>query len=249
MAIVYWHGKRFDTITRDALVEVERLFGKRLRVTQGSYSYGSLSAGTHGGPGAVDLAVDGLSTSEIHRLTKIMRQCGFAAWYRTYADRFSPHIHGIRCGTYGLPRGAASQVEAFKRGRNGLSNNAPDRQAWLNVKPTTWQGYNAWRKIPLSGATALRRGVKVVNLEYKKSNSDVKAAQIALRKFLIARGYDPNRYNPSDATGYYGDETVKLIEACTNLLARETGNSAWTSYANKRITALLAKKLNLPVVA
>jgi len=59
---VWWRGKKFDKTTAQALAEAERLFGKRLVVTQGSFSNGRLSAGTHGGPGAVDLSVRGLGS-------------------------------------------------------------------------------------------------------------------------------------------------------------------------------------------
>lgn len=244
---VWWRGKKFDKITAQALAETERLFGKRLVPTQGSYSYGRLSAGTHGGPGAVDLSVRGLTTSQQHRLTKILRQVGFAAWLRTRSDGFAPHIHAIRIGTVGLPRGAANQVAAFKRGRNGLSNNRSDRQAWLKVKPTTFEAYLRSKKVKLPVRARVRGGVKLVNLQAGKKNSDVKALQNALRKFIKARGYDPNKYNPAGATGMYGAQTEKLVDIANTLIARKTGNKAWAANSNKKVGLAFCKQIGLTV--
>lgn len=244
---VWWRGKKFDKTTAQALAEAERLFGKRLVVTQGSYSYGRLSAGTHGGPGAVDLSVRGLTISQQHRLTKILRQVGFAAWLRTRSDGFAPHIHAIRIGTVGLPRGAANQVAAFKRGRNGLSTNRADRQAWLKVKPTTWEAYLRSKKPKLPIKPRVRGGVRLANLQAGKKNSDVKALQLALRKFLQARGYNPNRYNPAGATGLYGSQTEALIKAANAVLAKRTGNKGWNTSPTKKVTLALAKAIALPV--
>jgi hypothetical protein len=244
---VWWRGKKFDKTTAQALAEAERLFGKRLVVTQGSFSNGRLSAGTHGGPGAVDLSVRGLSVREQHRLTKILRQVGFAAWLRTRADGFAPHIHGIRIGTPGLPRGARNQVEAFKRGRNGLSSNRADRQAWLKVKPTTWGQYLQSKKAKLPVRARVRGGVRLVNLRAGKKNSDVKALQLALRKYIKARGYDPNKYNPAGATGMYGAQTEKLVDIANSIIAKRTGNAKWASNSNKAVGPAFAKHIGLPV--
>jgi peptidoglycan hydrolase-like protein with peptidoglycan-binding domain len=38
---------------------------------------------------------------------------------------------------------SAGTVTAYRNGRNGLANNGPDRQAGLNVQPTTWEAYKA----------------------------------------------------------------------------------------------------------
>ncbi len=88
---------------------------------QGSYSSSvAASAGTHSGGGAVDLgpARDGIVGA--------MRASGFAAWRRTPAEGFSPHIHGIAVGDPTVSAGAAQQVRDFNRGLNGLAGGGKD---------------------------------------------------------------------------------------------------------------------------
>ena len=55
-----------------------------------------------------------------------MRASGFAAWRRTPAEGFSPHVHGIAVGDPTVSSAAAQQVKAFQAGRNGLADNGPD---------------------------------------------------------------------------------------------------------------------------
>lgn len=88
---------------------------------QGSYSNAvAASGGTHSGGGAVDL---GPAKDSI---VGAMRASGFAAWRRTPAEGFSPHIHGIAVGDPTVSAAAAAQIRAFNAGRNGLANNGPD---------------------------------------------------------------------------------------------------------------------------
>lgn len=140
---VRWRTRIFDPETPKMLIEAERRSKVRIRPVQGSYSRGSLSAGTHTGSGAVDVSVRGLTRTQIYRLVKEMRRVGFSAWYRTRADGFSPHIHGIANGQKGLAPGAKGQVTQAKRGQNGLKNRLRDPHAWMKIKPTTWAKYKA----------------------------------------------------------------------------------------------------------
>ena len=88
---------------------------------QGSYSNAvSASGGTHSGGGAVDL---GPAKDSI---VGAMRASGFAAWRRTPAEGFSPHIHGIAAGDPTVSPAAAAQVKALMAGRNGLAGNGKD---------------------------------------------------------------------------------------------------------------------------
>lgn len=143
-----WRGKIFDLRTIEMLKEVERLSGVRLRPVQGSYSGGKFSAGTHTGGGAVDLSLAGLTRTQILRVVKAMRQVGFAAWWRTPADGFQHHIHGIAAGAPDLPGVASRQVTSARRGRNGLRSNKKDPQAFLKVPMTTWEKYKASKAKP-----------------------------------------------------------------------------------------------------
>lgn len=144
MPVVDWRGVRLDARTAAMMNEVARLVPAiQLDPTQGSYSKTvGASAGTHDGGGAIDLSLAGLNRTQILAVVKAMRQVGFAAWYRRKADGpWSPHIHGVAIGCSDLAPVARRQVIAYKQGKNGLKNNAADPQAFLGVKPTTWEAY------------------------------------------------------------------------------------------------------------
>ncbi len=103
--------------------------GNLLWVTQGSYSDGvDASFGTHAGGGAVDLSIRHPQTGEFlydetGRMVQALRQAGFAAWYRTPNQGFTPHIHAIAIGDGELSEAARAQLtgeQGYFRGRNGL---------------------------------------------------------------------------------------------------------------------------------
>lgn len=97
-------------------------------LTQGSYNPGgvSQSAGTHDGGGVVDIRTSTMSTHGADLCVQALREVGFAAWRRTSAEGFSPHIHAVAIGDREMSSSAANQVQAYFDGRNGLANNGPD---------------------------------------------------------------------------------------------------------------------------
>lgn len=116
--------KVVDWMTRAALEEVERRLDYRLTVVQGSYNNGRVKASgpTHDGGGVVDLLA-----WDWRRKVRVLREVGFAAWYR--ADRpgsWSAHIHAILIGHPKLDPSAAAQVVAYRAGRDGLRGSRAD---------------------------------------------------------------------------------------------------------------------------
>jgi SLT domain-containing protein len=83
-------------------------------VSQGEYSNGSLSAGTHLGGGVVDLSTTSPAT------LAALRAAGFAAWIRGPEQGFSPHIHAVLMNHPDLSPAAAAQVKDFLAGGDGL---------------------------------------------------------------------------------------------------------------------------------
>lgn len=142
---VAFRGARFDARTRDMLRAVEKITGRRVRVAQGSWSGAVASAGTHAGPGAVDLRTGHLTEAQKLDTVAALRRVGFAAWLRRAAPGvWGEHIHAIAIGCPGLPEAARRQVVAFKLGYDGLAGEGgrrPDPQRALKVAPTTWEAY------------------------------------------------------------------------------------------------------------
>lgn len=147
MAKVRFRGKVTNRRTAKMLAEAERLYGAPVRLTQGSYSTSvGASAGTHAGGGVVDLSVAGLTRSQINKLVRALRTVGFAAWYRSpIPGLWGAHIHAVAIGTRDLAPVAARQVAAYRRGRNGLANNALDRHRLMRVPVRTWEQYKRQR--------------------------------------------------------------------------------------------------------
>ncbi len=147
MTVTTFNGKRTDTRTAAMLTEAQRLYGRTIRLTQGSYNTSvSQSANTHAGGGAIDASVDGLTSTQITSLVRILRTVGFAAWHRKPSEGpWAAHIHAVAVGCRDLAPSAARQVEALRNGRNGLANGGLDPHAWLNVPVRTWEQYLASR--------------------------------------------------------------------------------------------------------
>ena len=80
-----------------------------------------------------------------------------AAWYRTVADGFDPHIHAVDIGSDRLSASARWQVTEYLAGGDGLTGSELDRQAYRTVAgdwyPYTgrhgfdWQAWNQARRL------------------------------------------------------------------------------------------------------
>lgn len=98
----------------------------KLTVIQGSYMGGAgavASANTHAGGGTLDIRVWDLPPNvSITEVLAALRRVGFAAWHRTRAQGFDPHIHAVAIGDHELAPVAANQVKAYLHGFNGLGH-------------------------------------------------------------------------------------------------------------------------------
>lgn len=153
---VSWHGVTLDARTAAMMDAVQALVDASpapftITPTQGSYSTSvGASFGTHAGGGAIDIAAASLSGPQRDFLVAAMRQVGFAAWLRTPAQGFPYHVHGIAVGCLDLSSQAATQVQAYLAGRNGLADNGADDgpRDWVGV---TWETYSGGTYVPPSG--------------------------------------------------------------------------------------------------
>jgi peptidoglycan hydrolase-like protein with peptidoglycan-binding domain len=139
---VTYHGATMNTRTKAMLVEAERLLGRDLVITQGSYRPGGdpSSAGTHDGGGALDISVSGMSTATQTEVVRRLRQVGFAAWRRTPAQGdWGPHIHAMAVSDTDQSPAAQHQSGDYYLGRNGLANREPDDGP--QVPKVTWEEY------------------------------------------------------------------------------------------------------------
>ena len=141
-AIVVRDGKELDAFTEAAIERAEKILGRKIAVTQGSYNAGgvSASAGTHDGGGCVDVpAWDHVAT------VIALRAVGFAAWYRpAIAGLWPAHCHAVLIGHGRLAPVAARQVTAYLARRDGLKSNAPDIDpGWTNTARYTVQAFQA----------------------------------------------------------------------------------------------------------
>jgi hypothetical protein len=140
---VTYHGKLMNTRTKAMLVEAERLLGRQLGITQGSYNPGGVggSAGTHDGGGALDISVSGMTVATRTNVARQLRVVGFAAWVRTPAQGdWDYHIHAIAVSDPDQSSAAQHQSGDYYLGFNGLANRAPDDGPAVTPK-RTWEEY------------------------------------------------------------------------------------------------------------
>lgn len=134
-------GKRVNARTRAMLLEAQRLAGRTITVTQGSYNPGGVgaSAGTHDGGGVVDISIAALSETQRWQLVRALRRVGFAAWYRTPSQGpWAAHIHAVAIGDTDMSLSARDQVADYYVGRNGLASHALDNTPSAYRVPFTW---------------------------------------------------------------------------------------------------------------
>ncbi|WP_216209299.1 peptidoglycan-binding domain-containing protein [Amycolatopsis aidingensis] len=140
---VTYHGALMNSRTKAMLVEAERLLGRQLGITQGSYNPGGVggSAGTHDGGGALDISVAGMSAGTRTDVARKLRQVGFAAWVRTPSQGpWGYHIHAIALADTDQSPAAQHQAGDYYLGYNGLANRAPDDGPVVTPK-VTWEEY------------------------------------------------------------------------------------------------------------
>lgn len=133
-------GKRVNTRTSAMLTAAQRLFGRSISLTQGSYNAGGVgaSAGTHDGGGAVDINISSLSQTQVWQLVKALRTVGFAAWYRPTSASWNRHVHAIAIGDTDMSLSARNQVADYYVGKDGLAGHRPDNTPAAYRVPFTW---------------------------------------------------------------------------------------------------------------
>jgi peptidoglycan hydrolase-like protein with peptidoglycan-binding domain len=121
------YGGKTVNVRTQVLLKRAQAYASRAseyKLTQGSYNRGvGASAGTHDGGGVVDINTNGLN---VNATLLALRKAGFAAWYRTPAEGFAPHIHAAAIGDREMASSARNQVAAYFNGRNGLANGRAD---------------------------------------------------------------------------------------------------------------------------
>lgn len=132
-------GETVNKRTADMIKAAEKKAGLDFSLTQGSYNPGGVGAsgGTHDGGGAVDISIQNISNRTA--AVKALRQVGFAAWERTPAQGFDPHIHAVAVSDTDMSPQAQEQVGDYFKGRNGLASHGKDNGP--QVKKVTWEEY------------------------------------------------------------------------------------------------------------
>lgn len=207
---VVFRGFRADRRSTKMIEEAEKLGGP-LTITQGSYSHGSQSAGTHSGGGVFDFSVRSLTLTQINRRVRALRRVGFAAWHRTPDEgNWAAHIHAVAVGCDDLSDSAERQVAALRRGRNGLRNNALDRHRAMNLPVISWEEYLAARTRPVDVSSVANRA--------RRTGRYVGRVAAALR----AEGFSANRkgyarwqrrlnFSGADADGIAGLTSLRKL--------------------------------------
>lgn len=133
-------GFVINTRTQSMLAEAKRLFGRELKLDQGSYNPGGdpTSVGTHDGGGVVDISVKGMDPAARTSATRALRRVGFAAWVRNpQQDDWPWHIHAVAINDTSLSSQAQHQIGDYYLGLNGLAGRGPDDGPKVTIR--TWE--------------------------------------------------------------------------------------------------------------
>jgi hypothetical protein len=135
-------GIVINTRTKAMLAAADKILGRTLTLSQGSYNPGGdpTSAGTHDGGGVVDVSVTGMSAAYRTTVAKALRTVGFAAWIRNPSQADWPwHIHAAAINDTDLSSQAQHQTGDYYLGMNGLANRGPDDGPRITIH--TWEEY------------------------------------------------------------------------------------------------------------
>lgn len=156
-------GKVIDALTEGALIRAEKILGRRIALTQGSYNAGGVaaSAGTHDGGGVIDVPAGGWED-----VVTALRAVGFAAWFRpTLPGVWPAHVHAVLIGHGRLSASAARQVQAYLVRRDGLVSNAIDTDpGWTNTARYTVQAFRADTERGKIDARVVKKRGKIARL-------------------------------------------------------------------------------------
>src|SRR5690606_15237895 len=118
--------------------------GVRPTIVQGAYmgsSGAAASAGTHERSGCLDLRTWDLTEDQRTKWMRAARSIGWAAWYRTSAQGFDPHMHVLLLGEPDMHPDARDQEAQYRAGLNGLASRGRDDFWRPNPIPTySYQG-------------------------------------------------------------------------------------------------------------
>jgi hypothetical protein len=126
-------GAHLDS-TKQRLARVRP--GSRMSIIQGCYNTGvEASVGTHDFDAVLDVIIfDEGGKVDWDWSQHFLRRCGWAAWHRTPAQGFSPHIHQISLGYAPAPVGifVPGQVDDYYRHALGLKgqHDSGDDPSW-----------------------------------------------------------------------------------------------------------------------
>lgn len=216
-----WRGRtNVDALTIAAILRAESMLGFELSITQGSYqSSVAASAGTHDRGGAIDFSTKNMTTAQKARVVLCLRRAGFAAWLRRPSQGpWAEHIHGVVVGHPYLSGSAARQVTAYRNGRNGLANNAPDDGPRVEIKPPVWpypapkKRFGTWNGYVGQSPKNFAKGVDTILDKFPHLRSlalqEASRALPAIRPVAKAHGFQIVR---SSALGVEGRSTLLLV--------------------------------------
>lgn len=172
-------GKTVDKYTDYNIHLAEERLGYELSIVQGSYNKGvGASAGTHDGAGVIDL-----KPWDWQNKVRVLRELGFAAWYRPYRKGVWPaHIHAVLLGNEKASPLAKQQMTAYRNGRDGLAGNG--RDTFWRPNPIKDAAYKTAAPTP-----AAKKPADVIDIaSYKLTKDDGKEVkQPALDDYSDAR--------------------------------------------------------------
>lgn len=235
---IAWRGRYACQCLIDLIADYEAQHG-RVTTWQGSYSNGSLSAGTHSGGGAWD----GAPYTE--KAIRELRRRGAFASHRV-PPAFDHHTHLVIVGCPHLAGGAKYQVSEYRAGRNGLANRRRDT-GFGGYRQRTWPEYKRLarlEKLHRTGKALVIRGkaykpITVVRVDAINKNRAARGAYVSRHVYWLQAWLRKAGFYKAPLDGRWGKVTQAALDNYRRArkLSRTAGSAGIDSLTRLRDAA------------
>ena len=180
-------------------------------------SVSAVSAKTHVGGYAVDVRTWSLTPTQRRILLAEATRFGLPLYLRTKAQGFDPHGHGML--NLGAKTNCSYQIDAMRRGRDGLARNGADADAKYRPSQADWL---RWDK----AVTALTKALDprpTVSLRYLLSN--IKTGTRHTRVKRVQRALAKRGHYKYAIDGHFGAKTKTAYKAWQRTLYKTAASS------------------------
>ena len=183
------------------------------------------SAATHVGGYALDTRTWSLTVAQQRTVVAEGTRYGLPNCLRTRAQGFDPHNHGML--DVGAKTKCSYQIDALRRGRDGLARNGADPDAKWRPKQADWMRWDkglAKMLIALDPRPTVSLRYLLSNIKSKTPHTRIKRVQRALAKRKLYKAAIDGKWGPLTKAAYKAWQRTlyKSAAACDGIPGRDS---------------------------